>query len=103
MGKKLKREANKSKREGQPTRPQNAYWLWLGANREALTKEVGSGKKLSEVSKLAGERWKALPTAQKLPFEKQADEKRAEYQKALDEWKKTQGECEDGADESEAV
>ena len=64
-----------------PTRPQNAYWLWLRENRNALAEEAGTGKG-SVVGKLAGEKWKAMKDAQKAPFEKQAAELKATYEKA---------------------
>mmetsp|Transcript_31398 Transcript_31398/g.83981 ORF Transcript_31398/g.83981 Transcript_31398/m.83981 type:complete len:203 (+) Transcript_31398:126-734(+) len=85
---KAKNEAEKA--SGKPSRPQNAYWMWLAENRAALTKEAGNVKG-SAISKLAGERWKALPAAKKKPFEEKAAELKATYDKALAEWKKTNG------------
>ncbi|CAK0872247.1 unnamed protein product, partial [Prorocentrum cordatum] len=85
---KAKNEADKA--SGKPSRPQNAYWMWLAENRAALTKEAGNVKG-SAISKLAGERWKALPAAKKKPFEEKAAELKATYDKALAEWKKTNG------------
>jgi len=70
----------------EPTKPQNAYWLWLSENRDAITKEAGSGKG-SVVGKLAGEKWKALPAAQKKPFEDEAAKRKAAYEKAMEEFK----------------
>ena len=46
----------------EPTRPQNAYWLWLRENRNALAEEAGTGN-FSVVGKLAGEKWKAMKDA----------------------------------------
>ena len=77
-----------------PKKPQNAYLLWLGENRASLSKEVGSD--ITKVSKLAGERWKALPEKTKAPFEKKAAELKAVYDKAMAEYKKTVGD--DGGD-----
>jgi hypothetical protein len=82
--KKAKNEADKA--AGKPSKPQNAYWMWLGENREALTKEAGTAKG-SVVGKLAGEKWKALPAAAKKPFEDKAAVLKAAYDKALEEWK----------------
>merc|ERR1719226_411871 len=42
-----------------PKKPQTAYWLWLSENREKMFKELGT-KDVTAVSKLAGEKWKAL-------------------------------------------
>merc|ERR1719461_685940 len=55
MSKKAKREAKAA--SGKPKKALTAYWLWLGDNRAALSKELGSSKP-PLVSKLAGERWK---------------------------------------------
>mmetsp|Transcript_13850 Transcript_13850/g.37044 ORF Transcript_13850/g.37044 Transcript_13850/m.37044 type:complete len:203 (+) Transcript_13850:73-681(+) len=62
----------------EPTKPVNAYWLWLGENRESLTKEAGSGKG-SAVGKLAGQKWKTMSEAAKKPYEKKAEALKQEY------------------------
>jgi len=61
------------------SRPPSAYWLWLGDNREQISKMVGN--KGSDVAKKGGETWKALSAAAKQPYEKQAQEKKAAYDK----------------------
>merc|ERR1711920_1086090 len=90
--KKADRDPNK------PKKPQTAYWLWLGENRASLSKEVGAD--ITKVSKLAGERWKALPEKAKAPFDKKAAELKAVYDKAMAEYKKTAGDV-GGDDEDE--
>jgi len=62
-------------------KPQSAYWLWLGENREKIAKMVGS--KGSEVAKKGGEMWKALPDSAKKPFENLAKEKKDAYDKYI--------------------
>jgi len=96
--KKAKKEARKA--SGAPKRPQNAYWIWLADNREAVAKEAGSMKG-SVVGKLAGEKWKALSAAAKAPFEKKAAASKAEYEKALEEWKKNAPAEADGDDDED--
>jgi len=59
-------------------KPQTAYWLWLGDNREKIASMVGKGK-VSEVAKKAGEMWKTLPDAAKAPYEKKAKEEKDAY------------------------
>merc|ERR1719343_1375954 len=92
--KKARREDRKA--SGAPKRPQNAYWLWLSANREALASEA-AGKGLvaaraaAAVGKLAGEKWKALPAAEKKPFEDEAAKRKAAYEKAMEEFKASGG------------
>merc|ERR1719221_323855 len=96
--KEAKNEAEKA--SGKPSRPQNAYWMWLGENRVALVKEAGSAAG-SVVGKLGGEKWKALSAAAKKPFEDKAAVLKAAYDKALAEWKESNGGGEDGEGEDE--
>jgi len=95
--KKAKKEARKA--SGAPKRPANAYCLWLGDNRAALAKEAGSNS-IPAVGKLAGEKWKAMSAAAKAPYDKKATALKAEYEKALEEWKKNAPAEEEG-DEDE--
>merc|ERR1719343_869629 len=87
------KESKKAKKEaraasGQPKRPANAYWLWLGDNREALAKEAGEGS-VAKVGKLAGERWNSLSEDAKKPWEAKAAELKQAYEKEMDEWRKS--------------
>merc|ERR1712176_1669469 len=83
-----------------PKKPQSAYWIWLGENRPALMKQVG-GKDVTQVSKLAGEKWKALDAKLKAPFEKKAKDLKDAYDKALKEYKATKGDAAGEEDEED--
>jgi len=74
----------------EPSKPQNAYWIWLSEHRDAITKEAGSSKG-SDVGKLAGTKWKAMAANAKAPYEKQAAEKKSAYEKAMEEFKANGG------------
>jgi hypothetical protein len=63
-------------------KPQTAYWLWLGDNRERIVTMLGSGKG-SEVAKKGGEMWKALADADRQPYERRAKEQKDAYDKYL--------------------
>jgi len=66
-----------------PKRPcGGAFGCWLAKHREALTKEC-AGKPITAVTKLAGERWKAMGDEEKKPFEAEYEIKKAEYDKAM--------------------
>jgi hypothetical protein len=93
--KKAKKEARAA--SGKPSRAPSAYWLYLGDNREAIEKEAGT-KKPTEIAKLAGNKWKALSAATKKPYEEKAAKAKAEYEKALEEWKKSGGGAGEGGD-----
>mmetsp|Transcript_13854 Transcript_13854/g.37056 ORF Transcript_13854/g.37056 Transcript_13854/m.37056 type:complete len:202 (+) Transcript_13854:83-688(+) len=96
--KKARKEARAA--SGQLKKPPTGYWLYLKENREAIEKEAGS-KKPTLVASLAGKKWKAMSDAQKKPFEDKAAKAKAEYQKAMEEWKKNGGGQEDGDEEEE--
>merc|ERR1711974_137990 len=82
--KKAKKEAKKN--SGAPKRPPSGFWLWQTENRDALVKEAGTNS-IPAIGKLAGEKWGKMSAAAKAPFEKRAEALKAEYTKALEEWK----------------
>merc|ERR1719493_227814 len=90
LDKRAKKRARMERDADKPKKPQTAFWLWLGENRAALAKETGTGAGPA-VAKLGSERWKNLEATLKAPFEKQAVEKKAEYDKALKEYKEKKG------------
>merc|ERR1712048_48760 len=61
-------------------KPQTAYWLWLGENRENIVKMLGTAKG-ADVAKKGGEMWKALTDAARAPYEKKAKEQKDAYDK----------------------
>jgi len=76
-------------------KPSSAYFLWFGAKREEIQKQVGS-KDFGVVGKKASELWKSISAAEKKPFEDKAKEQKdafeafkatPEGQKALQEKK----------------
>jgi len=99
---KLKEKAKKEARKnsGAPKRPTSAFWLWQTENREALVKEAGTTK-IPVIGKLAGEKWGKMSAASKAPFEKRAETAKAEYTKALEEWKASNPDAEPEKDDAE--
>jgi len=63
-------------------KPQSAYWLWLGENRECIVTILGTAKGL-EVAKKGGEMWKALSDADRQPYENKAREQKEAYDKYI--------------------
>merc|ERR1719330_293165 len=70
----------------EPKKPQNAYWIFLSENREAIQKEMGT-KNIGVIGKQGGERWKKLSEQQKAPYEKKAKDAKAAYESALEKFK----------------
>jgi len=75
----------------QPKKAKTAYFLWLDEHRAAIQKEIGTSKG-SEVSKAAGEKWKAVSPESKKPFEERAAALKSEYEAALQAFKEEGGE-----------
>merc|ERR1719346_974360 len=100
LDKRAKKRARLERDADKPKKPQTAYWLWLSENRAALVKEAGTALG-SAVAKLGGEKWKKLDAKLKAPFEKQAAEKKAAYDKALKEYKEKKGEAAEDDDDDE--
>jgi len=62
-------------------RAASAFWLWLGENRASLVETHGlEGKKASDISKKAGEVWKAIDQATKNNYEDLAATDKQRYQ-----------------------
>mmetsp|Transcript_49581 Transcript_49581/g.148084 ORF Transcript_49581/g.148084 Transcript_49581/m.148084 type:complete len:202 (+) Transcript_49581:58-663(+) len=62
----------------------SAYWLWLGENRALITQKYGlEGKRGSEVTKKAGEVWKAIGPAEKKKYEELAAKDKARYEEEV--------------------
>ncbi len=59
-------------------RPENAYWLWMSENRDAMSKALSASKKANkkkagkslatDVAKKAGKTWKDLSESERAPF-----------------------------------
>merc|ERR1712196_136096 len=97
---KRKEKEGKKKDPNAPKRPQSAYSIFMSENREAILKSLPAGANpITDVARKAGEQWKALSTAAKKPYEAKAEKLKAEYEKAVEEYKKTNGD--DAADEDE--
>ena len=74
----------KSQKDPQaPKRPAGGgFGCFLAENRPAFAKAC-EGKSVTAVSKLAGNKWKALNETEKKPFEKEYAQKKAAYEEAM--------------------
>jgi len=78
-----KRTPKGEKDENRPKRPQSAYFLWLNAHREEI-KSDNPGISVTEISKKAGEMWRAI--TDKKEWEDQAAVEKEKYEKAMAEY-----------------
>merc|ERR1740138_1022867 len=59
-------------------KPATAYFIWLNANREAITKAAGTAN-FKEFSGKASELWKAMAAPEKATWEAKAKKAKEEY------------------------
>lgn len=79
------KKVKKSKDPNKPKQPAGgAFGCFLARNRAEFMKELGPGKPVTAVTKLASEKWKATSEAQKAPFQKEFEEKQAKFKKAME-------------------
>ncbi|KFV65028.1 FACT complex subunit SSRP1 [Dryobates pubescens] len=78
-------ESKKGKDPNAPKRPMSAYMLWLNANRERI-KSDHPGISITDLSKKAGELWKAMSKEKKEEWDRKAEDARRDYEKAMKEY-----------------
>merc|ERR1719188_1279375 len=88
--KRAKKRARLEANADKPKKPPSAYWLYLSDNRAALVKEAGTANGPA-VAKLGGEKWKNIDKKTEAIYQKQAAEKKAEYDTAMKEYKEKKG------------
>merc|ERR1719188_632045 len=86
LDKRAKKRARQEANADKPKKPPSAYWLFFSDNRAALVKEAGTALG-STIAKLGGEKWKNIDKKTEAIYQKRAAEKKAEYDKAMKEYK----------------
>mmetsp|Transcript_9415 Transcript_9415/g.17192 ORF Transcript_9415/g.17192 Transcript_9415/m.17192 type:complete len:257 (+) Transcript_9415:84-854(+) len=85
----IRRKGKKEKKEKDPNKPKKptggAFGCFLAKNRTAFQKEC-PGKPVSDVAKIASERWRSLSDADKKPFESEYQEKKTAYEVAMKDY-----------------
>jgi len=80
--------AKKKKDPDAPKRPAGGgYGIYVNEHREEIVKSLPADHKITDVTKAAGARWKALTDAQRKPYEDKYHAKNEEYKKAMEEYK----------------
>ncbi|XP_060627929.1 FACT complex subunit SSRP1 [Anolis sagrei] len=78
-------EGKKMKDPNAPKRPLSAYMLWLNANRDKIRSE-SPGMSVTDVSKKAGELWKAMTKEKKEEWDRKAEDAKKDYEKAMKDY-----------------
>jgi len=77
------------------------FLVKTGFLRCPLVKALPSGYKCTEVSKAAGERWKALSEEDKKPYAAEYQQLKAKFEAEMKEWKDAKGTSGDADDDEE--
>merc|ERR1712003_95145 len=77
----------KDGKKAPPKKPQSAYFIFAASVREQIKTEFPN-KKVTEIAKETGSRWKAMSKEQKQPFNAQAMEAKEEYTVKMEEYLK---------------
>ncbi|GMH33865.1 hypothetical protein BSKO_01699 [Bryopsis sp. KO-2023] len=72
-----------------PRRPKSAYMFFLAEFRERWKIEHPESRKVSDVAKAAGERWRAMSEEDKRPFEDLSTESKALYAREMEVYRST--------------
>jgi len=89
---KADKAANKEANADKPKAPVGgAYGVYLVMNRAEITKGLPAGSACTEVTKVAGARFKALGEKEKAIYEAGYQEKKAKYTEELAVWKAAKG------------
>jgi hypothetical protein len=88
-GKRGRRTTKEPRDPNLPKRPKNAFMLFSESVREEvkavlITKSDDGKIRVADISKVCGERWKALTAEDKKPFEEANAEAKADYEKAME-------------------
>jgi len=83
---KLKKGKKSKKLEGQPKRPQSAYFMWLNEAGRKQIKEENPGISVTEVGKKSGQIWKEMTAEDKAEWEEKAKVAKAEYDEVYKTW-----------------
>jgi len=95
-GKKGKKEKDPNK----PKKPSHPYMLWLTENRAEIAKDPRV-EKVTDVMKIAGEKWAKMGAGAKKKYETQAAALKARYDKEMAEYKKNLPAGDDDDDDDE--
>lgn len=96
----IKKQAKKL--PNKPKRPPTAFFVFLEEFRKIYKQEHPKVKAVSTVGKAGGEKWKSMSNAEKVPYEAQAAERKAEYEKLMTEYNKKQETTDDDEEEPES-
>jgi len=78
----------KQKDENKPTRGRTAYTLYFSSEYPKI-KEQHPNKTLTDIVKIASQKWNNLSANEKKPFEDEANKDKSRYQKEMEAYQKT--------------
>ncbi|XP_047327671.1 high mobility group B protein 3-like [Impatiens glandulifera] len=96
------KSAKAAKDPNKPKRPPSAFFVFMEQFRVDYKEKHPKNKSVSVVGKAAGEKWKSLSDAEKVPYVEKAEKRKRDYEKLMDAYnKKLAGEVPDEEEESD--
>ncbi|KAK9225990.1 hypothetical protein WN943_011036 [Citrus x changshan-huyou] len=83
-----KEKAGKKKDSNAPKRPLSAYFIFMEDFRKSFKESFPDNKSVAAMGKAGGQKWKSMSEAEKAPYVQKALNKKAEYELALEAYKK---------------
>nr|DAD23351.1 TPA_asm: hypothetical protein HUJ06_024814 [Nelumbo nucifera] len=83
----VKKEKSSKKDTGAPKRPAGAFFIFMEEFRKAYKENFPDNKSISAVGKAGGEKWKSMSDSEKAPYVEKAAKRKADYGKAMEEFK----------------
>ncbi|KAE8736190.1 hypothetical protein F3Y22_tig00000132pilonHSYRG00134 [Hibiscus syriacus] len=96
-----KKSGKAAKDPNKPKRPASAFFVFMEEFREVYKKEHPKNKSVAAVGKAGGDKWKSLSDAEKAPYIAKAEKRKAEYEKNMKAYNKSQAEGPQEDSESE--
>ncbi|XP_073012039.1 high mobility group B protein 7-like [Typha latifolia] len=86
------KKEKKSKDPNMPKRPPTAFFIFMDDFRKIYKEANPDSKKVAAAAKEGGEKWKSMTEEEKKPYLEKAAERKAEYDKAVEELNSGNGE-----------
>ncbi|KAL5211273.1 hypothetical protein ABZP36_022120 [Zizania latifolia] len=72
----------KAAASGKPKRPPSAFFVFMSEFRQEYQAQNPNNKSVANVSKAAGEKWRAMSEEEKAPYVDKAGQKKQDYEKS---------------------
>ncbi|GMH04675.1 hypothetical protein Nepgr_006515 [Nepenthes gracilis] len=89
---KATKKGKAAKDPNQPKRPPSSFFVFMEEFREQYKQKHPNNKSVAAVGKAGGDKWKSMSEAEKAPYARISDKRKAEYEKNMKAYNKKQSE-----------